>query len=103
MVAAASDVLAMARSLGIDGGQALSLFGQFDPSPVLRARGSKIARGEWKPASFELSMARKDVRLMIEAAGDQSLLLLPAIAARMDELLAAGHGDEDLSAIGRPK
>ncbi|MEQ1508052.1 MAG: NAD(P)-binding domain-containing protein [Myxococcota bacterium] len=102
MVAAASDVLAMARALGIDGQQAMSLFTQFDPAPALRHRGGKIARGEFAPASFELSMARKDVRLMVEAAGDQRLIALPAIARRMDELLADGHGSDDLTALGRP-
>ena len=41
--------------------------------------------------SFELAMARKDVHLMIQTAtaGDQPLAALPAIAARMDALLAA--------------
>jgi 3-hydroxyisobutyrate dehydrogenase len=102
LVAGASDVLAMARALGIDGQEAIGLFAQFDPTPVLRHRGMKMARSEWEPASFELSMARKDVRLMIEAAGQEGLLVLPAIAERMDELLALGFGREDLTALGRP-
>ena len=101
LCAGAADVLAMARSLGIDGQTAIGLFSQFDPAPVLRHRGMKMARQEWTPASFELSMARKDVRLMMEAAGDEKLLLLPSIAARMDELLALGFGREDLTALGR--
>ena len=45
-------------------------------------------------------MARKDVRLMIETAGDRPLATLPGIAARMDELIAQGHGAEDLGVIG---
>lgn len=52
-------------------------------------------------ATFELTMARKDVQLMIDTAGDIPLATLRSIAARMDELIAAGHGHEDLSAIGR--
>jgi 3-hydroxyisobutyrate dehydrogenase len=101
LVAGASDVLAMARALGIDGQEAIGLFAQFDPTPVLRHRGMKMARSEWSPASFELSMARKDVRLMIEAAGQEGLVVLPSIAERMDELLALGFGREDLTALGR--
>jgi 3-hydroxyisobutyrate dehydrogenase len=46
-------------------------------------------------------MARKDLRLMIEAAGTHPLAALPAIGARMDELIAEGYGDEDLAAIGK--
>jgi 3-hydroxyisobutyrate dehydrogenase len=101
LVAGAADVLAMARALGIDGQEAIGLFAQFDPTPVLRHRGMKMARGEWAPASFELAMARKDVRLMLETAGQQDLLVLPSIAKRMDELLALGFGREDLTALGR--
>ena len=41
-----------------------------------------MAAGDFTP-SFELAMARKDVRLMIETAGDKPLAALPAIAARM--------------------
>jgi hypothetical protein len=31
----------------------------------------------------------------MEAAGDRPLAALPSIAARMDQLIAAGHGAED--------
>ena len=60
-----------------------------------------MAAGDFK-ASFELSMARKDVRLMLEtaAAGGVPVHFLPGIASRMDELLAAGHAADDLSILG---
>jgi 3-hydroxyisobutyrate dehydrogenase-like beta-hydroxyacid dehydrogenase len=57
-----------------------------------------MARGDFS-ASFELTMARKDMRLMMEAAGAQPMVVLPAIAQRMDEAIAKGHGHEDLGAI----
>ena len=44
-------------------------------------------------------MARKDMRLMLEAAGSLPLTVLPSIAKRMDEAIAAGHGKEDLAVI----
>jgi 3-hydroxyisobutyrate dehydrogenase-like beta-hydroxyacid dehydrogenase len=50
-------------------------------------------------ATFELTMARKDIRLMIEAADGQPLTVLGAIAKRMDEAIAKGHGQDDLGAI----
>ena len=57
-----------------------------------------MARGDFS-ASFELTMARKDMRLMIEAAGGQPLAVLPAIAKAMDDAIAKGHGRDDLGAI----
>lgn len=102
LCAASSDILAMARAQGIDGEVAMSLFSQFDVAPALRGRGLKMAKGQYEPPSFELSMARKDVRLMLEAAGPEGLIALPAIASRMDELLQQGFGSDDLASLGRP-
>jgi 3-hydroxyisobutyrate dehydrogenase-like beta-hydroxyacid dehydrogenase len=59
-----------------------------------------MAAGNFAP-SFELEMARKDLRLMIETAAAHPLAALPAIASRMDDLIAQGHGAEDLAVIGR--
>ena len=53
-----------------------------------------MAKGNFTP-TFELSMARKDVRLMLEACGERPMAALPGIAARMDQLIAAGHGAQD--------
>ena len=36
---------------------------------------------------------------MLEAAGAEPLTALPAIAKRMDEAIASGHGKDDLGAI----
>jgi 3-hydroxyisobutyrate dehydrogenase len=50
-------------------------------------------------ATFELTMARKDIRLMTEAAGGQPLTVLKSITSRMDEAIAEGHGQNDLGAL----
>jgi hypothetical protein len=42
-------------------------------------------------------MARKDLRLMLETCGTRPMAALPAVAARMDELIAAGLGEEDFT------
>jgi 3-hydroxyisobutyrate dehydrogenase-like beta-hydroxyacid dehydrogenase/hemerythrin-like domain-containing protein len=94
-----ADVFAMARALSIEPEHALSLFAKFNPAGAIQGRGERMARGDFA-ASFELTMARKDVGLMIEAASDQPLAVLPAIAARMDALIAAGHAKSDLGALG---
>lgn len=98
LTAALADVFAMADALGIAAPDALSLFDVFDPSATLKYRGKSMAAGDFDP-SFELSMARKDVRLMLETAGERPLATLPGIAARMDVLIAKGHGEEDLGAL----
>jgi len=95
-----ADIMAMARANDVDAIEALTLFTKFQPANVIAGRGPRMARGESLPASFTVEMARKDVRLMIEAAKNQPLVALPGVAQRMDRLIAAGSRDHDLSAIG---
>ena len=58
---------------------------------------------EWSKPSWELAMARKDARLMLEEAAraDRPLKVLPCIAARMDELIAAGHARSDWTVLAK--
>jgi 3-hydroxyisobutyrate dehydrogenase-like beta-hydroxyacid dehydrogenase len=76
-----------------------SFMASFPVGNVLAGRGKKILAGDYS-ASFELTMARKDVRLMIEASGDKPLSALPGIASRMDRLIGEGHGQKDFGVIG---
>ena len=98
-----ADIITMARASAIDPVEAFTLFQHFQVTNAIGFRGPKMARGETMPASFELSMARKDVRLMTEAARGEPLVVLPAIAQRMDEAIAAGKGNHDLAAIANVK
>ena len=86
------------KRAGIDGEEAIKLIGMFDLKGMTANRGLNMAKGNFTP-SFELAMARKDVKLMLETAGDLPMAALPAIAARMDQLIAAGHGAEDASVL----
>jgi len=95
-----ADIMAMARANGVDPVEALSLFSKFQPANAIAGRGPRMARGESMPASFTVDMARKDVRLMIEAAKDQPLVGLPGVASRMDALINGQRGEEDLAALG---
>jgi 3-hydroxyisobutyrate dehydrogenase len=99
IVGGLADVFQMARHLGIAPADAHGLFSRFKPAGVIEYRGRKMAQGDFE-ASFELAMARKDVRLMIEAAAGGPLALLPALAARMDELIAQGRGEDDVGVLG---
>jgi len=98
IAAGVSDVFAMAKGLGIAPADALAVFSKFQPGGLITSRGKKMARGDFS-ATFELTMARKDMRLMIEAAGAQPMVVLPAIAEAMDRAIANGHGQDDLGAI----
>jgi 3-hydroxyisobutyrate dehydrogenase-like beta-hydroxyacid dehydrogenase len=93
-----ADFMSIARSADVSAEQAMSLFDFFDPANIVQTRGVSMMKGDWTP-SFELSMARKDVKLMIEAAGDRPLAALPSLAARMDALIAAGHGGLDFAVL----
>jgi 3-hydroxyisobutyrate dehydrogenase-like beta-hydroxyacid dehydrogenase len=94
-----SDVLAMASNLNVPFEDAAGVFSRFNAGGAIPMRAGKMARRDFS-AMFELAMARKDLQLMLDAAAGQPLAVLPAIRARMDDAIAAGHGQDDLVAIG---
>lgn len=97
-----TDVFRMGQALGIDAPTVMGLFSVLKPGGMIDARGGRAARGEFHPASFELAMARKDIRLMIDAAGGpEALAVLPGVAELMDGYLARGEGLADFSVIAK--
>jgi len=100
IVAGLADVFVMAKAAGIDPADAVTFLSRLNPARQLEFRGGKMARGDFA-ATFELSMARKDVRLALEtaAASGGPLAILPAIASRMDALIEAGRGTDDLGVL----
>jgi len=96
--AAMADVLTLAQASGVDAEDAIKTLGLLDLNAMVAARGRNMAKGNFTP-SFELTMARKDVRLMLETTGSRPMASLPAIAARMDQLISAGHGAKDASVL----
>lgn len=100
IVGGLADVYAMAAALDIPAPEAHALFSKFNPAGTISFRGASMAQGDFRP-SFELSMARKDLRLMMETAqaGGRELGLIPALAQWMDQLIREGHGGEDVGAL----
>ena len=98
ITAGLADVFAMAKANDVPLTDAVDVFNKFKVANVIGYRGEKMARGDFS-AMFEMTMARKDIRLMIEAAGSQPLTVLPPIAARMDAAIANGHASDDMGAI----
>ncbi|MFZ2649118.1 MAG: NAD(P)-binding domain-containing protein, partial [Burkholderiaceae bacterium] len=97
------DVNRLAHSVGIPTGEAFSLFQHFNPGQFLPARAARIEAGEFTSPSFEVSMARKDVRLMIEQAqrAGVDLYVMPGVAAMFDAAIARGEGALDATAAAR--
>lgn len=94
-----ADALAVGKGAGVDSSMLLELLGWFPSTNVVNGRGKAMVRGDFAPG-FELSMARKDLQLMLETAGPDALAMLPGLAARMDALLAEGHHHDDLAVVG---
>ena len=95
-----ADVFHMADALDIARADALGVFDRFRIEGGIRNRGTKIVEENYAP-SFHLETARKDVRLMIESAGDEPVPVLRAVAKRMDELIDEGFGDDDMAVIAK--
>jgi 3-hydroxyisobutyrate dehydrogenase len=96
------DIKRLAGSLGIAPEDAYSVFEFFNPGMLVAPRAKKIASGDFT-ATWELTMARKDTRLMIEEAQSHgvTLAVLPAIAAAFDDAIAHGYGSLDSTAIAK--
>ena len=103
MMGVLGDVNRLAHAVGISTGDAFSLFQHFNPGQFLPARAARIEAGDFSNPSFELAMARKDVRLMIEEAhrGGCDLLVMPGVAAMYDAAIARGEGALDSAAAAR--
>jgi 3-hydroxyisobutyrate dehydrogenase len=97
------DVGRLAAAVGIDMKDAFSLFEHFNPGQTLPQRAKRISSGQYTPPSFEMAMARKDLRLMVEEAarGGQTLVMVPALAALLDAGIARGEGALDVAAAVR--
>lgn len=95
-----ADIFHMADALRVSRADALGLFDRFKIEGGIRMRGTKILEENYAP-SFQLETARKDVRLMIESADGEPVPVLRAVAARMDDLIAKGFGDQDMAILAR--
>ncbi len=100
VAALVADVFAIGRGAGLDPLDTLKPLEFLNLGAVVTGRGKNMAAGNFTP-SFELTMARKDVRLMIETAAASPLSVLPGMAARMDALIAEGDGALDVGVLAK--
>jgi 3-hydroxyisobutyrate dehydrogenase len=103
LTAGLSDMLALAKALGIAPAEAASLFEWFNPGTTVSGRMKRLLDGDFVHPSWELAMARKDARLMMEEAQRSGLPLavIPAIAKEMDRWIEKGHGKDDWTVIAK--
>lgn len=96
-----AEALALADAFGLDEVAVLDILAG---SPIGRTVGSKrplIEGGSYQPANFKLSLAAKDLGLVVQAAEAAGIDLRLAVAARawFDRADAAGLGSLDYSAV----
>ena len=103
MLGVLGDLNRLAHAVGIPTAEAFSLFQHFNPGATLPARAARIENALTNVPSFEMSMARKDVRLMIEEAqrGGVELFVMPGVAAMFDAAIERGEGALDSAAAAR--
>ena len=99
VVGVLADVMRLADAAGVARTGVIDMLAKVNLNGPVGGRGKMMATGEFEP-SFALDVARKDLRLMLETAGTQPVPMLAALAARMDERIAAGQGREDFAVIG---
>jgi 3-hydroxyisobutyrate dehydrogenase len=98
-----SDLLTLADSLNIPVSDISTLLETLNPGVVAQGRLKKITSNTFDQPSWELSMARKDARLMMEQAAStkKNLMVVPAVAKKMDAWLEKGHAKDDWTIISR--
>ena len=103
MTTGLAEMLSLAKALNIPAAEATLLFESFNPATTIQARAKRMLDADFTHPSWELSMARKDARLMMEEAqrGQVSLAVLPAMVQWMERLIAEGHGNDDWTVIAK--
>lgn len=102
ITAATGQSLAVAKSLGLDPALFLeAIDGSASDSAYAHTKGGSIIEGSF-PAQFALDGLRKDIGLITDAARSTgvSTVLLDALGRVYADASAAGHGGDDIAAVG---
>lgn len=103
ITAGLSDTLALAKSMDVPSSDLAALFDVWNPGAFLPARLQRLLSADYDNPSWELNMARKDTRLMMEAATNAEIPLatIPAIASEMDRWIDLGQAHKDWTVIAK--
>jgi 3-hydroxyisobutyrate dehydrogenase len=98
-----AETVAFANSIGVDPARFLeTIEGGPLGLPYAQLKGNMMIDDDF-PTSFSARLARKDTGLVLDTAeaNDLEMPIARAVAARFDEAIQAGHGEQDMSAIYR--
>jgi 3-hydroxyisobutyrate dehydrogenase len=98
-----AETIAFARSVGVDPSRFLeTIEGGPLGLPYAQLKGNMMIEEDF-PTSFSARLARKDAGLVLGTAEahDLQMPIAEAVAARFDEAIQAGHGEEDMAAVYR--
>jgi 3-hydroxyisobutyrate dehydrogenase len=98
-----AETVAFANSIGVDPSKFLeTIEGGPLGLPYAKLKGNMMIEEDF-PTSFSANLARKDAGLVLGAAEahDLKMPIAEVVAARFDEAIRAGHGEEDVAAIYR--
>jgi 3-hydroxyisobutyrate dehydrogenase len=101
LVAGLAETIALAEAVGIDPKLFLETIDGGPTGPqYAQLKGAAMIAGEY-PTAFALSLTRKDVGLVLEAAESHGFdaPLARTIAELFDRAIEAGHGDADMAAV----
>jgi 3-hydroxyisobutyrate dehydrogenase len=98
-----AETVAFAKSIGVDPSKFLeTIEGGPLGLPYAQLKGTMMIEEDF-PTSFSAKLARKDAGLVLGTAEahDLQMPIAEAVAARFDEAIQAGHGEEDMAAVYR--
>ena len=98
-----AETVAFANSVGVDPSRFLeTIEGGPLGLPYAQLKGNMMIEEDF-PTSFSARLARKDASLVLGTAEahDLEMPIARTVAARFDEAIKAGHGEEDMAAIYR--
>ncbi|CAN5858382.1 NAD(P)-dependent oxidoreductase [soil metagenome] len=98
-----AETVAFAKSIGVDPAAFLeTIEGGPLGLPYAQLKGNMMIEEDF-PTSFSARLARKDAALVLGAAEAHDLRMPVAetVAARFDEAIQTGHGEEDMAAVYR--
>jgi 3-hydroxyisobutyrate dehydrogenase len=97
-----TDTFTLGKALDFTRDEVVSLIEHIGAAPM-KARVGRLLMENYDDPTWELSMARKDARLMTEEAvkAQHKLMVMPALGEVMDKLIAEGHGNKDWTVFAK--
>lgn len=98
-----ADAAAFLKAVDVPPQELENLFEHFNPGASVQPRAKRMLSGKYENPSWELRMARKDARLILDeaAAHHADLKVVPTYATIMDAWIEKGFGQHDWTVIGK--